>query len=267
MFRLLSILFSKSSLTPSIRHHMYVQSQFREYHLYQRHFQLPDEARVVVHMQLQTLSGVAKGLTRATDSSLGFDESPQEKAEVERMQRAREDVRMIKLRESMFSLIRSAVDLWSTDASITGVCATTVVPSRSLIFFYTGPQRSFQIDNMSTSGYHAHISPRWSPTGIGLSRITTPLDSYMVVACGHAFCPVEPSVTFAPNPQSRSKRGSSCDRVQCFPHSSTSLVICTGSAWCHGGCTYKIPIVLLRYYNFFYRILILFKIFSVVWKW
>lgn len=74
-------------------------------------------------MQLQTLSGVTKGLTRTADSLLTFEESPEEQAEAERMRRAREDLRMIKIRDAMFAAIRSAVDLWSTDAAVSDVGA------------------------------------------------------------------------------------------------------------------------------------------------
>jgi hypothetical protein len=43
--------------------------------------QLPDEIRVVITSQLQTLSGVAKGLTRMQDSLLILDESSEDRAE------------------------------------------------------------------------------------------------------------------------------------------------------------------------------------------
>ena len=46
------------------------------------HAQLPDEIRVVITSQLQTLSGVAKGLTRTQDSLLILDESSEDRAEV-----------------------------------------------------------------------------------------------------------------------------------------------------------------------------------------
>ena len=43
--------------------------------------QLPDEIRVVITSQLQTLSGVAKGLTRTQDSLLILDEPSEDRAE------------------------------------------------------------------------------------------------------------------------------------------------------------------------------------------
>lgn len=72
-------------------------------------------------VQLQTLSGVAKGLTRTADSLLIIDETPAERAEAERLRRARDEYRMVKLRESLFTAVRSAFELWSTDASVSDV--------------------------------------------------------------------------------------------------------------------------------------------------
>lgn len=71
-------------------------------------------------IQLQTLTGVAKGLTRTADS-LFFDESPTEQLETGRMARAREDPRMVKLRDSMFSAISTTLEYWSTDAAVSDV--------------------------------------------------------------------------------------------------------------------------------------------------
>ncbi|KAF9228193.1 ARM repeat-containing protein [Gyrodon lividus] len=80
--------------------------------------QLPEEARAVAIIQLQTLSGVAKGLTRTADSLLIIDETPAERADAERLRHARDDHRMVKLREDLFAAVRSTVQLWSTDASV-----------------------------------------------------------------------------------------------------------------------------------------------------
>jgi len=79
---------------------------------------LPDEARTMAILQLETLSGVGKGLTRTTDALLTFDENPEIQAEVERIREAREDLRMINLRDHLFAAIRNTVDLWSTDAGV-----------------------------------------------------------------------------------------------------------------------------------------------------
>ncbi|KAH7927601.1 ARM repeat-containing protein [Leucogyrophana mollusca] len=80
--------------------------------------QLPEEARAMAIVQLQTLSGVAKGLTRTSDTLLILDETPEEHAEAERLHRARGDFRMVKLRDDMFAAVRNTTNLWSTDASV-----------------------------------------------------------------------------------------------------------------------------------------------------
>ncbi|KAH9966317.1 ARM repeat-containing protein [Lactifluus volemus] len=75
-----------------------------------------EEGRALAIQQLQTLAGVAKGLTRTTDAA-GFENSPAAE-EVERMQRARDDNRMVRLREDMLNAIEGTVELWSMDAGI-----------------------------------------------------------------------------------------------------------------------------------------------------
>lgn len=77
----------------------------------------------MIIIQLQTLSGVAKGLTRTADS-LFFDESPTEQLETGRMARAREDPRMVRLRDSVLSAISTTLEYWSTDASVSDVRST-----------------------------------------------------------------------------------------------------------------------------------------------
>ncbi len=72
-------------------------------------------------LQLETLTGVAKGLTRATDTILALDESPELQTAMENMTRARADPRAVKLREAILSGVRSTVELWSTDASVSDV--------------------------------------------------------------------------------------------------------------------------------------------------
>jgi len=73
--------------------------------------------------QLQILSGVAKGLTRTSDPT-GFENSPVAE-ELESMQRARDDIRVVRLREEMLRAIQGAVELWSTDAEVSEVCSCT----------------------------------------------------------------------------------------------------------------------------------------------
>jgi hypothetical protein len=83
--------------------------------------QLVDETRIIIISQLQTLSGVAKGLTRTQDSLLILDESPEERAEAERLQQARDNYTMVKVREDLFNTIRNVATIWSTDAGVSDV--------------------------------------------------------------------------------------------------------------------------------------------------
>ncbi|KAH8988411.1 ARM repeat-containing protein [Lactarius akahatsu] len=104
--------------------------------------QIPEEARVLAIQQLQILSGVAKGLTRTSDPT-GFENSPAAE-ELERMQRARDDIRVVRLREEMLRAIQGAVELWSTDAEVSEVstCSSQSRRSRSdatLISLPPGP--------------------------------------------------------------------------------------------------------------------------------
>ncbi|TDL27101.1 ARM repeat-containing protein [Rickenella mellea] len=90
--------------------------------------QLPEEARAVAILQLQTLTGCAKGLTRATDVLFTLDESPSTQEEVDRMKRTREDPRMEKLRDAIIQGIRGTMELWSNDAT-TGDALSELVKS------------------------------------------------------------------------------------------------------------------------------------------
>ena len=86
-------------------------------------------------IQLQTLSGIAKGLTRTADLSLSLDESPEEQADFERLQNARSDARMVKLRAAIFSAAKTIVELWSVDAGISDVRLFLSLSNSSFIFF------------------------------------------------------------------------------------------------------------------------------------
>ena len=78
--------------------------------------------------QLETLTGVARGLTRVTDSLLALDDSPDVQAAMREMEQACGDPRVVKLREALLSGIRNAVELWSTDATVSDV---SLVPSNT----------------------------------------------------------------------------------------------------------------------------------------
>ena len=71
--------------------------------------------------QLETLTGVARGLTRVSDSLLALEESPDAQSGGHDMEQARVDPRVVKLREALLSGVRSIIDLWSTDATVSDV--------------------------------------------------------------------------------------------------------------------------------------------------
>lgn len=78
---------------------------------------MPDESRTLAIVQLQTLSGVAKGLTRANDVFDLDDDGDEDPL----IMRARQDPRMVQLREQMLEAVRSTINVWSTDAGISDV--------------------------------------------------------------------------------------------------------------------------------------------------
>ncbi|KAG5640713.1 hypothetical protein DXG03_007470 [Asterophora parasitica] len=83
---------------------------------------LLEEARTLAIHQLETLSGVAKGLTRSTDGLLILGERDSEsQTKLDEMIRARDDPRAVKLRESISAALGGVVELWSTDASTSNV--------------------------------------------------------------------------------------------------------------------------------------------------
>ncbi|KAI5120002.1 hypothetical protein M0805_008463 [Coniferiporia weirii] len=79
--------------------------------------QLPEEARALAIQQLQTLTGCAKGLTRASDLLFAFDEDAKAQAEMEKLQRACDDPRMSRLREAILQGVQGVMALWSADAT------------------------------------------------------------------------------------------------------------------------------------------------------
>jgi hypothetical protein len=73
--------------------------------------------------QLQTLAGVAKGLTRVNET-FDLDDMPKENP---LMETARQQPQVLRLREQIVEAIRTTLDLWSTDAYISDVCQPVVL--------------------------------------------------------------------------------------------------------------------------------------------
>ncbi|PPR02897.1 hypothetical protein CVT24_002281, partial [Panaeolus cyanescens] len=81
---------------------------------------LPDEARASTIMHLETLSGVAKGLTRTVEGMtvLEDDTDPAVQAEIEKINIARADPRAVKLRDAIFSVVRGIAEIWGVDTGV-----------------------------------------------------------------------------------------------------------------------------------------------------
>ncbi|KAI0033743.1 armadillo-type protein [Vararia minispora EC-137] len=73
-----------------------------------------EDSRNLAVQQLQTLTGVAKGLTR-TSETFDLDDAPDDSPV---MESARQVPQMIQLREQIVEAIRATIQLWSTDAYV-----------------------------------------------------------------------------------------------------------------------------------------------------
>jgi hypothetical protein len=128
-------------------------------------------------LQFEILSGVGKGLTRTADALLTLEENPEVEAELEKIKVAREDLRMINLRDGLFAAIRNAVDLWSSDAGVGHVCSyfAPVCMTRIKLIqsLYLGYQRPIQIYHLPAIRYYTHILACRSTPGPCVSRCTT----------------------------------------------------------------------------------------------
>lgn len=76
---------------------------------------------MVVIQQIQTLVGCARGLTRTSDVFASFDESPLVQEDTEKVLRAREDPRMVRLRAAIVQGIEGAMALLSDDVTTADV--------------------------------------------------------------------------------------------------------------------------------------------------
>lgn len=75
----------------------------------------------MIILQLQTLTGCAKGLTRSSDVLFALDDSPNAKKEMEQMDVARADPSAVRVREDVIHGIESTMAAWSTDTSVADV--------------------------------------------------------------------------------------------------------------------------------------------------
>ncbi|KAL0062877.1 hypothetical protein AAF712_010197 [Marasmius tenuissimus] len=77
---------------------------------------LPQEAREAIVLQLETLSGIAKGLTSSTAGDLLLEDEPEVDLAFEALKSAREDQRATRLRQNILDAVRTCVELFGHDA-------------------------------------------------------------------------------------------------------------------------------------------------------
>ncbi|KIO27349.1 hypothetical protein M407DRAFT_73314 [Tulasnella calospora MUT 4182] len=80
--------------------------------------QAPEEARTSTVAQLHALSGCAKGLTNNTDPLLEFSTADEDIESVRLMEQARQDPRMMELRNKIIQVLTLAMSIWSADAEV-----------------------------------------------------------------------------------------------------------------------------------------------------
>lgn len=108
------------------------------------------EARSICILQLEALTGIAKGLTRISTFSDGLsDEGSDDEKEIQEIEAARQDPRMLQLRENILSAIRGCVEAFH-DAEIAqvGYLKITLDYNRRLLFI--GIERHGEINNIPT---------------------------------------------------------------------------------------------------------------------
>ncbi|KAK0477030.1 armadillo-type protein [Armillaria novae-zelandiae] len=79
---------------------------------------LPPEARSLAILQLETLAGISKGLTRATDDLLDLNEESEVQQILEQVNSARRDDRMARLREAILAAISRCVEATGQDVGV-----------------------------------------------------------------------------------------------------------------------------------------------------
>ncbi|KAK0200747.1 armadillo-type protein [Desarmillaria ectypa] len=79
---------------------------------------LPPEARNLAILHLETLAGISKGLTRATDDLLDLNEDSQVQQILEQVSLARRDERMTRLREAILAAISRCVEATGQDVGV-----------------------------------------------------------------------------------------------------------------------------------------------------
>ncbi|KAF8511488.1 ARM repeat-containing protein [Hysterangium stoloniferum] len=107
--------------------------------------QLPEDARNLCIQQLHALTGCARGLTSASEPLFVLEEESEGQPELAEMNAARDDPRVIKLRQDIIVDLERVMQLWSTDSETADALkdlfkAITCLPADvSLISLPPGP--------------------------------------------------------------------------------------------------------------------------------
>jgi hypothetical protein len=138
-----------------------------------------DDARIAIIQQLQTLTGVAKGLTRTNDTIfvLDDDDNPAEDA---KMRLAREDPLMARLRELMLDVAHRVFEVWSTDASVSDVSLSTH-KQRPKLTTHPDHERFHQSYHLPTFGRDHHFSSGRPVVGARMCSGPTPANCCLAV--------------------------------------------------------------------------------------
>lgn len=198
--------------------------------------QIPDEARAIAIQQLQTIAGVARGLTRTNDSLLIFDEAPEVQQETERMRRAREDPRMIRLRDGILDGIRRTVELWSIDASISNVrVSAKTLYRKGSEFIFSGLERTIQGYNVTTNRCHPLVFASGTASRTPVFSVTETVDCCLVVSGDNAYHPAQPAKSTTDDFQTRPRSGSRSHRAERPTIVAVNIPRILQPIWRHGG--------------------------------
>jgi hypothetical protein len=102
--------------------------------------QLPDEACTIAAIQLDTLTGIVKGLTRSTSGDDGGlilleDDDPELLRQQEEVIQAREQTELVTLRNNILTAIAGCVDRYGGHAEVAQVLLFFCRAYERLIFF------------------------------------------------------------------------------------------------------------------------------------
>lgn len=101
--------------------------------------------------QLQALTGVAKGLTRTSDTLFAYEDEEEINAALEAIENARDDPRMVNIQDAILEGIRAVTLQWSTDATTADVRNSFIcLGSVDFNEFWSGDEQSDHCDHLSS---------------------------------------------------------------------------------------------------------------------